>query len=65
MKGLILSAIALAACSAAYAQPAKPVRACFSTRQMLLGSNSRGVARFTFGGCLEGAKFLNSLAKRR
>ena len=34
MKGLILSAIALAACSAAYAQPAKPVRACFSTRQI-------------------------------
>ena len=34
MKGLILSAIALAACSAAYAQPAKPVRQCFSTRQI-------------------------------
>ena len=34
MKGLILSAVALAACSAAYAQPAKPVRQCFSTRQI-------------------------------
>ena len=34
MKGLILSAIALAACSAAQAQPAQPVRACFSTRQI-------------------------------
>ena len=34
MKGLILSAIALAACSAAYAQPAKPARQCFSTRQI-------------------------------
>jgi hypothetical protein len=34
MKGLILSAIALAACSAAYAQPEKPARQCFSTRQI-------------------------------
>jgi len=34
MRGLILSAIALAACSAAHAQPAKPARVCFSTRQI-------------------------------
>lgn len=34
MKVLVLSAVAVAACSAAYAQPAKPVRQCFSTREI-------------------------------
>ena len=34
MKVLVISAVAVAVCSAAYAQPAKPARACFSTRQI-------------------------------
>lgn len=34
MKALILSAVALAAASAAQAQPAKPSRQCISTRQI-------------------------------